>query len=107
MTGFPNAPRDLQDESMHRRLLADTINRINQGKINATGEITLRANEVTTTLSDLRLTYKSYIMFMPITADASSAFAGLWVSDQANGSCTLNHISDASLTQSFRYLIIG
>lgn len=108
---FPGAPRDLEDGRQHRRALATTVNRINAGKFNATGELTLRASETTTVLTDPRLTPTSFLGLWPLTANAAGELDAQhpYAAEAARGvgEWTLTHRSDAGTDRTFRYLIIG
>lgn len=102
MTGFPNLGANPVARDIER-----VVNRINGGKFNATGEVTLTDSDTETTLTDPRIGPSSFISFMPLTADALTAFPNLYVSAQENGEATLTHASDASTEQTFRYVVIG
>jgi len=49
----------------------------------------------------------SIILFMPTTANASTAFANLYVSARVEGSATLTHASSANTDQTFGYVVFG
>jgi hypothetical protein len=108
---FPAAPRDLPDERRHRREMATVVNRINTGKFNATGELTLRANETTTVLTDPRLTPTSFLGLWPLTANAAAELDAQHPyaaeANRGGGVWTLTHRSNAGTDRTFRYLIIG
>jgi hypothetical protein len=105
--GFPPVPEMEPDEKEHRRKMARAINRINGGKVNATGAVTLRASQTTTTLTDARIFSTSYIDLMPLTAHAAAALSAIWFSAAAKGVITINHASSANTDQSFTYLVVG
>lgn len=104
---FPGVERDSPNEKQHRRSIAGVLNRVNAGKFNATGELTLRPSETTTTLTDVRLTPTSYVGLMPLTAAAAAAAPYALEADRGRGEWTFTHDSDAATDRSFRYLIIG
>lgn len=89
------------------REVATVVNRLNQGKMNVTGEITLTASSTTTTLTDPRIGPDSVIEFMPLTANAATAKASLYVTDRGDGTATLNHSSTADADKTFGYAILG
>lgn len=96
------------DETRHRRRLADAVARHNQGKINVTLDVTLRASQVTTVVTDSRFSAVSFIAWLPMTASASTAEkAGIWASPTLAGTVTLNHASSVATDQALRLLIIG
>jgi hypothetical protein len=106
--GFPPVPEDEQNEKEHRRKLARQLNRINQGKFNCSIDITLRASQTTTTLTDARIFATSLLLPDPMTANASTALlAGIWFSNRIKGSATINHASNAATDQTFRIGIFG
>ena len=111
--GYPNVPASGSDESEHRRKIAQVVNNINQGKMNAVTTVTLTANAASTTLQDARITQNSFIGFMPTTANAVAAFSGLYVSNRmasnglAPGTATIVHANNAQTDRTFTVLIIG
>ena len=108
---FPGVPRDLPDMKQFLRLIAGAVNRINAGKVNATGEVTLAASATPTVLTDPRLTPTSWFGLWPLTANAAAELdAQHPYAAEANrglGEWTLTHRSDAGTDRTFRYLIIG
>lgn len=111
---YPTPPTDCgsDEPSAIRRLarsISDVVGRINQGKFNATGEVTLTASSTTTTLTDPRLTGQSVVVLVPLTANARTIAqsTGYYISGRLNGSCTINHASNAAVDLTYSYLIIG
>jgi hypothetical protein len=106
--GYDGVPENLADAEEHRRMLARAVNRLNLGKLNGTVDLTLRASQTSTTLTDPRLAATSFLMWMPQTASASVAErAGIYVTGRTKGSAVLNHVSNAATDQTFTILIIG
>jgi hypothetical protein len=107
--GFPNVPPLHSNEKEHRKQLADALNRINSGKFNATIDLTLNANQTTTTLTDPRIFSTSAVIpAMATTANAATAIKnGIWISGAVKGSCTVNHASSANTDQTIRFVIVG
>lgn len=106
--GFPGVPRLLPDETEHRSQLAQMLNdRVNRGKFNCTATLTLTANATSTTLVDERIGYSSYIDFMPQTANAATAKAGIYCDTFIKGQCTVHHASSANVDQTFTVVILG
>jgi hypothetical protein len=89
------------------RDLRQIVAGIMDGKINATGAVTLTASDTTTTLTDPRIGAGSVILFMAMTANAKTAAANLYVSARTSGSATLTHASSANVDQTFGYVILG
>lgn len=107
--GFPAVVTSMPDEKEHRRQIAEKVNQLLQGKLNVYIDATLTAGATTTTLTDARIGYFSTIApSMALTANGAAAIvAGIWVSGQKTGSCTLNHASNAATDQSIRFNILG
>lgn len=107
-TGFPGIPKLLPDEKEHRRQIAQMLNeRINRGKFNCSVDLTLTANTTTTTLTDERIGYGSFIELMAQTAHAATAKNDIFITNRIKGSCTVNHASSANTDQTFTVLILG
>lgn len=106
---YPTVQVANHDEKVHRRQLAEAINRHNNSKFNCALEITLRVSQTTTTISDARITAFSVLSFMPTTAHAASALANLYVPETTmkSGQAIINHASSANTDQSFRIGIFG
>ncbi len=106
--GYDGVPEWEAVESEHRRKLARAINRINEGKINCTLDVTLRPGQATTTIVDPRVAATSFLCWMPQTASASVAErAGIYVSNRAKGSAVLNHAANAATDQTLTIVILG
>ena len=104
---YLKVPVSMPDTSQHLRLISNSVNNTIDGKLNATGSVTLTANQTTTTLTDARIGANSVILFMPITANGNTAKANLYVSARADGSATLTHASSSNSDQNFGYVVIG
>tara|TARA_Y100001951_G_scaffold90141_1_gene83081 strand:+ start:165 stop:491 length:327 start_codon:yes stop_codon:yes gene_type:complete len=104
---FLNVPLSMPDQAQHLRLVSTTLNNVMDGKLNSTGEITLRASQTTTTLEDARIGGDSVIVFMPITANGKTAENDLFVSARQSGQATLTHASSGNTDQNFAYIIVG
>lgn len=90
------------------REISEVVNNLVEGKSNNTGTVTLAvAGAITTTLTDERIGYDSIILFMPTTANAASAFGGLYVSAKIKGSATLTHAANVLTDKTYGYLVVG
>ena len=88
-----------------QRETAEIVNNILQGKLNATGTVTLsNAPATTPTVEDYRVSADSVILFVPITSAASSE--NIWVSARSKNSFSITHAS-ASTTRTYAYAVIG
>ena len=111
-TGFPNAPvtwasGTLSDLFEWCRKIAEIVNSVRDGKINATGTVTLTANAATTTLTDTRITPNSKIMFMPTSSNGAAGVTALYVSARTTGSATLTHANNAQTDRTYGYAVLG
>jgi hypothetical protein len=102
--GFPGLP-----VGSDPRELAAVVNRMNLGKLNCVGEVTLQPNQAATTVLDSRVTSGSFIGLTPLSPEAAAELAGgmLHVSARASGSFTLGHSSIAETERKLAYLVIG
>lgn len=89
------------------RQLADALNAVVDGRVDAFGEVTLAANATTTTVQNPRVASFSVLVLSPITANAAAAFATTYVSARADGSFTLTHANNAQTDRTFAYGWIG
>lgn len=105
--GYPVVPSDASSIPQWIRTAATVINSLRDGKINATGEVTLGNGSATTTLTDKRIGPNSCIQFMPTTANAAADLANLYVTARTNGSATLNHTNNAQTDRTYCYSILG
>ena len=106
--GFDAVPEWGSIESEHRRALARAINRINEGKVNCTLDVTLQSGQTTTPVSDPRIGPRSFLLWMPQTANASAAErAGIYVTGRTKGAAVLNHAASAAADQMMTLVILG
>ena len=93
----------------HVRLMAEVVNGLMNGKINATGTVTLTANQATTTLADLRIGPDSVILFMATTANAAAeaGAGGMYVSSRGKQTAVITHANNAQTNRDFSYCVLG
>jgi len=85
------------------RLIAQVVNGLLKGQLNNQIEVTLRASQTTTTLTDPRLGTDSNIHLTPLTANAATAYlAGWYISARGTGTMTITHASSADADQDFQ-----
>ena len=89
------------------RKIADILNNVLEGKINATGSVTLTASSATTTLTDARIGPNTVIAFMPTTSNAAAGVTALYVSARTEGSATLTHANNAQIDRTYGYSLLG
>ena len=100
--------RKLNPAGATPRETSEVVNNLIEGKSNNTGTVTLAsASATTTTLTDERIGYDSIILFMPTTANAASAYGGLYVSAKTSGSATLTHAANILTDKTYGYIVVG
>ncbi|MHA1538900.1 MAG: hypothetical protein ACTSXQ_00305 [Alphaproteobacteria bacterium] len=93
-------------ERQYRKLLS-VVNNLLKGKMNVTGVFTLRANQTTTEVLDVRCGSGSVVLFVPQSASAAGAIATTYISEVITGSFTFAHVDDAGIDRHFSYILIG
>lgn len=80
-----------------------------EGRCNAFGTFTLRADETTTTVTAPNCGLGSQILFSPKTANAAAEIAagGMYVSSVSQGAFVVTHANDPSEDRTFAYRIAG
>lgn len=109
MSSYNAVPVTHANEMTHRRLLAEKINQINQGKFNCFIELTLTHDAASTTLNDARISAFSVLSFMPVTAHAASELTTLYVPEATmkTGQAVITHSNSATTDRSYRVGIFG
>lgn len=113
--GYPAVPFDLPDQRIHRRQIAEALNRINRGKFNATLDVTLNANTGATLITDNRISFKSAVSpAMALSRSAALAIAaGIFfdaptaAGGSTNASIVAHHTASSAVDQTIRLLLIG
>lgn len=78
------------------------INQILKGRLNnVIPDVTLRANEATTVITDPRLGADSFLDFMATTANAAAVKASIYVTDRGTGTATVNHTNSGTADKTF------
>jgi hypothetical protein len=104
--GRPGVPTTSSDQVIHRRLIAEGVNRLNQGHMNASLYVTLDPGETETVVVDSRISRQTALIFHPQTADAAAAL-GTTYAVCTNGSATIYHTSNAQTDRKFTLGLIG
>ena len=91
------------------REIALIVNNILDGKINATGTVTLTASTASTAVTENRAGSDSVILFMPTTANAAAeqAAGGMYVSSRGKQTFTITHANNTQSDRTFDYIVIG
>lgn len=113
--GYPVLPdfysEDPAEQLKFLRDIADAVNLLYDGKINATGTFTLTASQSTTVVNDRRCGPNSVIVWMPTTANAGGEM-GMYITNRGEETAgvrgfTVNHGVDARTDRTFAYAIFG
>ncbi len=100
------ATRGVPDAQQLQRV-AESINGLIAGKLDAVGEVTLTASATTTAVNDNRFESNMVPVFVPTTANAVAAMAGMYLSARTQGGFTLTHANDANTDKTFLYVRVG
>ena len=85
------------------------IRELIQGRSNATGSVTLTANQATTAVSRETFSSDAQVFLFPRTANAAAELGAgtLFVSTVANQSFTVTHANNAQTDRTFGFIVIG
>lgn len=117
---YPSAPQgggavsklaDAASSSWVRRI-AEIVNGILTGKLNAVTQLTLTAGAPSTIMKDARITANSYLGLQPMTTHAatdlySATSVLVAAGSQKAGQVTFNHPNNANVDKTFNVLIVG
>ncbi len=110
-TAYRAPPIQSTSGAEHRRQLAQSSTRMLQGKLNATGTVTLLANVPLTPLRDARLSPESFVRFDPLTAHANTEQTnGTMIVLEANrqeGQWLITHANNAQTDRKFRFVVLA
>lgn len=104
--GRPAVPTSSTNETIHRRLIAEGVNRANQGHVNATIFVTLDPGLTETMVTDSRISIQTSALLQPTTANAAAALATTWIVC-TNGSLTISHVNNTQTDRSYNLGIVG
>lgn len=88
------------------RKIAIAVRGILNGKTNNTREVTLRAGQTTTTLTDASITAATALVFSALTAHAATAMTAVWW-EPTVGAGTIHHNNTADTDRTFRVVLHG
>jgi len=86
------------------RMVAESVRLLFDGRVNTVGQVTLRTSQVTTSITDPRISPDSFVQLSPMNANAGGEL-GIYVVP-GNGSAVINHASNGT-TRTFKYVILG
>lgn len=95
----------LEERDLTKIILS--LQQIAAGRSNGTGQVTLVAGVITTTVDDANVAAGSVIILSPLTSNAAAAMATTWQSFTANKQFVLTHDNNAQTDRTFRYAIHG
>ncbi len=109
--GYKPAPLAWGEPHEWMRLIAEVVNNLLEGKINATGTFTLAVDSLTTTVKERRCGPNSVIIESPTTENAGGE-VGIWYSSRGVESggvpaFVVNHGFDSRSDRTFSYAIFG
>lgn len=112
--GYQSVPEMLTDDKdisiagkEHRRKIALAVNGLVRGKSNCTLDVVVTAGATSTTITDPRISYFSFLGTMAFDANGKAdEVAGIYFDTFNSGSVVMHHRNDAS-TRSLRILILG
>jgi len=93
------------EKDLYKYALA--IQQLFKGRVNCTGEVTLRASQTTTVVESNIVTATDTIVLSPTTANAAGALATTYISAIGDGDFTITHASAVSTDRTFRYALFG
>ena len=99
-------PPDPKTPAFHGWLI-DLVAKLNTFMNGALIDVTLTANDTTTTLTDARISLNSVFVWMPTTATAAAAMDAVYASTVTNGTATLTHDNTADVDRIFKVAVIG
>lgn len=88
------------------RQVRDKLNETRNGKLNATGDITVSSGTTTTTVQDKRVSGDSVISLMALDSASADMSTFYFSQDATNGTFTITHNS-AGGDRTYSYTIIG
>lgn len=103
---FPPPPNDAWQRRQY-----EVLKQIKSGKLECVAELTLTANAASTTITDVRISPQSVIVWHPRTANAAAEMAAgtMYITDAniGNGTATVTHANNAQTDRDFRLAIVG
>lgn len=89
------------------RRVADSLNRVIEGRTDAYGEVTLAPGTTSTTVLEQYVSERSTVCLSPMTSNAAKDIDKVYISAVANGSFSIAHHNIAHTDVTFRYLWAG
>jgi hypothetical protein len=93
--------------------IVQAILQLAQGRSNSVGQVTLRANQSTTTVTKavdkaaVNMSLNAAVFLSPITANAQAISYSWWISAKGQGTFTITHANTPEVDQTFDFEIRG
>lgn len=99
----------LQPGEKNLQRVVDSVNELIEGRQNSVGDVTLRANQTTTTVAFPNCSKDCRIFLEPQTANAAAALATTYIRpvDILQRSFTITHANNAQVDKTFSFICIG
>ena len=91
------------------REVSSAVNLLLEGKLNSTGSFTLTASATSTTVTDLRASSDSIILYSPLTANASAEVGNgtIFISARNKQNFVVTHANNGQTDRNFMYVVLG
>ena len=102
---------NLTDAQVYSRKLFDSLFRVMQGKTQNVYDLTLTINAASTTITDLRLSTQTAILFDPRSANAATELKNgtMYILDanRGKGTCTITHANNSQSDRTYFVAFVG
>ena len=95
-----------ENAAIHLRQVSEAVNRLNQGKMNATLYVTLDPGATNTPVVDARISKQTCVHLQPQTPNAAAALGTTYVLC-TNGSATIYHANTTQTDRTFTASLVG
>ena len=100
--------RRLPHDEQNLVRIVQEVNQLGDGKVNSIGEVTLTANQASTTVENPVCGASSVVLLMPKTASAATEVgAGFMYITPDQGEFVITHVNSATADRTFNYVILG
>lgn len=89
------------------RLVAQVVNGLLIGRTNNTGTLTLKANGVSTSVSDARCGASSVVLLAATSATGAAGLTTWHLSNVTDGAFTITHVSTSTSDATAKYALLG
>lgn len=97
----------LNDDTQHRRAIANWEREAHQGHLGNTGVVTLAVGTASTVVTDFRVGPNTVVALMPTTLNAAAALADTYISARSAEAFTITHANTATADRAFAYSVLG